>query len=295
MHLLGDELQEAQLTGQSMLEEGRKIVPVFLERADKPDRGGATIAYRSNASGSVRKLANELLPPNHTGTPTDPVQLVAYSPRNELDIVADILYEHSDLSLEELQQTTQAWPYQQKVDVFKAYMGERLNRRQRPGRAFEKIHYSFDLVGKYGAFKDLQRHRMVDDLQWQEFSPRLGYDVPKLVEEAGLTEPFEQCFDLSLQLYSALQAAKGPNVAQYAVLHGHNVRWKVTINAREAFQMLELRSSPQGHPTYRKIAQQMHAKIAEVHPLLAEAMVFMNQDEDPELAALPPNATPSSN
>ncbi len=286
MHLLGDELEEARQTGQAMLEEGRKIIPVFLERADKPDRGGATIAYRSNTYDAVRKLADELLPPNHTGAAADPVQLVAYTPRNELDIVPDMLYEHSDLSLEALQQVVQTWPYQQKADVFKASMGERLNRRQRPGRALEKIHYSFDLVGKYGAFKDLQRHRMVDDLQWQTFSPRLGYDVPKLVEEAGLTEQFEQCFDLSLELYSALQAAKGPVIAQYAVLHGNNVRWKVTINGREAFQMLELRSSPQGHPTYRKIAQQMHAKIAEVHPLLAEAMSFMNQGEDPELARL---------
>jgi dTMP kinase len=286
MRLLGDELDEARQTGQALLDEGRKIIPVFLERADKPDRGGAAIAYRSSTFNAVRKLADELLPPNHTGEPTEPVELVAFTPRNELDIVGDILYGHSDLPLEALQEEVARWPYERKVEIFTAYIGERLNRRHRPGRALEKIHYSFDLVGKYGTFKDLQRHRMVDDLEWQQFSPRLGYDVPKLVEEAGLTAQFEQCFDLSLQLYSALQAAKGPVLAQYAVLHGHNVRWKMTLNAREAFQMLELRSSPQGHPAYRKMAQQMHAKIAEVHPLLAEAMVFMNQGEDPELARL---------
>jgi thymidylate synthase ThyX len=286
MRLLGDELDEARQTGQELLNEGRKTVPVFLERADKPDRGGAAIAYRSNTFNAVRRLADELLPPSYTSVPAEPVELVAFSPRNELDVVADILYEHSDLPLEALQAEVATWPYERKVEVLNAYVGERLNRRHRPGRALEKIHYSFDLVGKYGTFKDLQRHRMVDDLQWQQFSPRLGYDVPKLVEEAGLTPQFEQCFDLSLQLYSALQAAKGPVLAQYAVLHGHNVRWKVTINAREAFQMLELRSSPQGHPAYRKMAQQMHAKIAEVHPLLAAAMVFMNQGEDPELARL---------
>lgn len=286
MHLLGDELQEARQTGEELLAEGRKIIPVFLERADKPDRGGATIAYRSTTFNAMRNLAADLLPANHTTAADDSVTLVSYTPRNELEIVPDMLYEHSDLSLEALQTEVATWPYDRKTTVFNAYMGERLNRRQRPGRALEKIHYSFDIVGKYGAFKDLQRHRMVDDLEWQEFSPRLGYDVPKLVEEAGLTDQFEECFDLSLQLYSAIQAAKGPVLAQYAVLHGHNVRWKVTINGREAFQMLELRSSPQGHPTYRKIAQQMHAKITEVHPLLGEAMRFMNQGEDPELARL---------
>jgi thymidylate synthase ThyX/thymidylate kinase len=285
MHLLSDDLPEAQTAGQSLLEEGRKVMPVFLERADKPDRGGATIAYYANTRHAVQDLAQQLLPNTHT-PPTEPVSLVSYTPHNELDIAAEILYDHSDLPLHLLQQEVSAWPYQQKVDVLQTYVGERLNRRHRPGRALEKIHYNFDLIAKYGAFKDLQRHRMVDAMTWQEFTPRLGYDIPKLVEEAGLVDPFEQCFELSLELHGALQASQGSLIAQYAVLHGHNVRWKVTMNARESFQMLELRSSPQGHPAYRKLAQQMHEKIAEVHPRIAEAMTFMNQGEDAELARL---------
>ena len=165
-------------------------------------------------------------------------------------------------------------------------MGERLNRRHRPGRAVEKAHYSFDLVCDYGIFRDLQRHRMVDDLNWQQLTPRYGYEIPKLVEEAGLTEEFEACFAASLKLYSSLQKAGYPLEAQYATLLGHKMRWKVTMNAREAFQMLELRTSPQGHPGYRKLAMQMYDKIAEVHPLLAEAMIFINSDEDPALTRL---------
>ena len=285
MHLLSDELPEARTVGQQILEEARKVAPVFLERADKPDRGGAAIAYRANTYATVRQLAGELLPVSHTFE-TEPVTLTNYTPRNELDIVGDMLYEHSDLPLDELQREVATWPFQQKVDVFKAYMGERLNRRHRPGRALEKIHYSFDLICDYGIFRDLQRHRMVDDLEWQALSPRLGYDVPKLVEEAGQTEAFEQCFDLSLELYSAMQAAGRSLEAQYATLLGHKMRWKVTYNAREAFHLHELRTSPQGHPGYRKLVQQMHEKVAEVHPLLAESMKFVNQGEDPELARL---------
>ena len=286
MHLLSDELPEARAVGQQILDEARKTAPVFLERADKPDRGGATIAYRANTFSTLKQLAAEFLPASHTPEEAGPVTLVNYTPRNELDIVADMLYEHSDLSLEELQQVVSTWPYARKVDVFTAYMGERLNRRHRPGRALEKIHYSFDLVCDYGIFRDLQRHRMVDDLEWQPLSPRLGYDVPKLVEEAGQTEAFEECFDLSLQLYSSMQAAGYQLEAQYATLLGHKMRWKVTYNAREAFHLHELRTAPQGHPGYRKLVQQMHEKVAEVHPLLAEAMTFVNQGEDPELARL---------
>jgi len=286
MHLLSDELPEARAVGQNLLEQGRKIVPMFLERADKPERGGAAIAYRANTAQSVKELAKQYLPDSHAGASTEAVNLVDYWPKNELLLVPDMLYEHSNLSLEELQSNVNAWPYDQKLEVFKAYVGERLNRRHRPGRALEKAHYSWDLVCDYGIFRDLQRHRMVDDMNWQLLTPRYGYEVPKLVEEAGLTEDFEACFDISLKLYSVLQRAGYSLEAQYATLLGHKLRWKVTYNAREAFHLHELRTTPQGHPGYRKLVLQMHDKLAEVHPILAESMKFVNQDESPELTRL---------
>ncbi len=286
MHLLSDELPEARIAGQKLLDQGRKIVPMFLERADKPERGGATIAYRANTAKAVQKLAKEYLPESHAPAASDAVSLVDFWPKNELLLVPDMLYEHSNLSLEQLQSNVNDWPYDQKVEVFKAYMGERLNRRHKPSRAIEKAHYSWDLVCDYGIFRDLQRHRMVDDMNWQLLTPRYGYDVPKLVEDAGLTDQFEACFEVSLKLYGFLQQAGYPLEAQYATLMGHKMRWKVTYNAREAFHLHELRTSPQGHPGYRKLVMQMHEKLAEVHPLLAEAMQFVNTDEDAELTRL---------
>src|SRR5207342_2710498 len=132
-----------------------------------------------------------------------------------------MLYEHSNLSLEALNTAVNDWSYDKKAEAFKTYMGERLNRRHRPGRALEKAHYSFDLVCDYGIFRDLQRHRMVDDLNWQLLTPRYGYEVPALVEEAGLAEQFEACFDISLKLHSQLQKAGYNLEAQYATLLGH--------------------------------------------------------------------------
>jgi hypothetical protein len=285
MSLLSDPMPEARKTGQALLDHARQIIPTFLERADRPDRGGATIAYRANKQAAVRKLADKYLPAQHTDT-ARAVQLTDVWPRNELDIIPDMLYEHSNLSLEELRTEVSGWPYARKLEVFDAYMGERLNRRHRPGRALEKIHYSWDLMCDYGIFRDLQRHRMVDDLEWQELTPRYGYEVPKLVEEAGLADQFEACFDLSLKLYSILQNAGYYHEAQYATLLGHRMRWKVTYNAREAFHLHELRTSPQGHSGYRKLVGQMHERLSEIHPMLGEAMKFVNQDEDPELSRL---------
>lgn len=286
MHLLSETLDESQTVGQQIMVEARKVIPAFLERVDLPERGGATIGYRAHTYKNVNKLANKYLANVYADAVQDDITLDSYWPKNELDLVADMLYEHSDLPLAELTKQVEQWPYEQKLEVFQAYIGERYNRRHKPGRALEKAHYSWDLVCDYGIFRDLQRHRIVEDLEWQMLSPRYGYDIPQLIEEAGLTEEFEACFDASLKLYSDLAAGGYPQEAQYATLLGHRMRWKLTYNAREAFHLHELRTSPQGHPGYRKLVKQMHDKLAEVHPLLAEAMIFVNKGEDPELTRL---------
>jgi dTMP kinase len=285
-HLLSDDLIESRETGEALLKEARKVIPMFLERADKPERGGAFIAYRSETNKSVQKLAEKYLSETYAKDKQEPVTLTDYYPKNELDLVADMLYSSSSLSLNEIRAELDKLGYDQKLEIFNSYIGERLNRRHRPGRALEKAHYSWDLICDYGIFRDLQRHRMVDDLEWQQLSPRYGYEIPSLVEEAGLSGIFEACFDESLKLYSLLQKSGYSDAAQYATLLGHQMRWKITYNAREAMHLHELRTAPQGHPGYRKLVKQMHDTLAGVHPLLAETMKFVNKDEDAELTRL---------
>ncbi len=285
MHLLSDELPEARITGQKLLDESRKVVGTFLERADKPERGGALIAYKANTYKSIKKLSERLLPSQHTSLHQS-VTLTDVWPKNELDLCADILYEHSDMPLLEIRAHVAKLNIKQKEEIVRTYFGERLNRRHRPGRALEKAHYSWDLFCDYGIFRDLQRHRMVDDMEWQMLTPRHGYEIPKLVDEAGLSDAFEKCFEISLELYSVMQNADYALEAQYATLLGHRMRWKVTYNAREAFHLHELRTTPQGHPGYRKLVLEMHEKLSEVHPMIGEGMKFVNTDEDAELTRL---------
>jgi len=286
MHLQSDEMNEARITGESLLKEARKVVPTFLERADKPDRGGAWIAYRAQTKEKLAELASKKNLQPMKGDGDEPVKLTNFWPKNEMDVLLHMLYEQSTLSLEEIEQAVSSWSYDEKEEVVKTYIGERLNRRHKPGRALETVHYNFDLVCDYGIFRDLQRHRMVDSLEWQALTPHYGYDIPKLVTEAGLDDLFEQCFDLSAELYHFLLANDYIVEAQYATLLGHKMRWKMMLNAREAYHFMELRTSPQGHPGYRKLTKQMYDKIAEVHPLIAGGMIFVNKGEDPELTRL---------
>lgn len=286
MHLQSDEQAEARTVGQQLLEQGRKVLPTFLERADKPDRGGAWIAHRAQTRAKLAEIAREKNLQPIKGDADEPVTLTDFWPKNELDVLPHILYEQSTLSLDELSQAIGEWSYSEKETALKAAFGERLNRRHKPGRALEFAHYNFDLVCDYGIFRDLQRHRIVDGLEWQLLTPHYGYEIPKLVTEAGLDDQFEACFDLSAKLYQYLLENGYNYEAQYATLLGHKMRWKVMLNAREAFHFMELRTSPQGHPGYRKLAKQMYDKIAEIHPIIAGGMIFVNQGEDPELTRL---------
>ena len=285
MRLRASESTEANLAGDDILREARKVIPTFLERADLPERGGAFSAYMKENSQAMSKLATAYLKSSYSSD-FNPVTLKKVWPANELDLVPYMLYDQTSLSLNELESEVAGWSMSKKLKVFSAYIGKRLNRRQKPGRALEHAHYTWDIMCDYGIFRDMQRHRMVDDLRWQALTPRYGYDIPELVEEAGLAESFEKCFDLATALYSKLQADGFVYEAQYATLLGHRMRWTVTYNAREAFHLHELRTSPQGHPEYRKLMQKMHEELAQKHPMLAEAMQFVNQDEDPELTRL---------
>jgi dTMP kinase len=269
IRLLSDPLPEARDAGHNILDQARQVLPSLLGDTDKPNLGATVIAYRTDTAAAVAQLADNYLPDNHAVGIVEPVTLTSYWPRNEIDLVPDMLYEHSNLPLAELRSVVDKWAYQQKAEVFQVYAGERQNRNARPGRALEKAHYSWDIVCDYDTFRELMKYRLVDDLEHQELTPRYGYEVPDLIEDAGLADTFEACFDISLKLHSILQAAGFREESQYAVLRGHRLRWKLTYNAREAFHIHET-----AVPTRQKLVRQMHEKLAEIHPLLAEAMRF---------------------
>ena len=75
-------------------------------------------------------------------------------------------------------------------------VGERANRRHRPGRGFEALRYRFEVVSDYGAFRDLQRHRMLT-VQWQALTPDLGAAVPEEVVEAGCGDLYRGALERS--------------------------------------------------------------------------------------------------
>lgn len=172
-----------------------------------------------------------------------------------------------------------------RVALIRAYVGNRDNRRHKPGRAFERTDYRFDVLSDYGAFRDLQRHRMLT-IEWQPLTPHHGYVRPELLEEAGQAHIFDEAMDRSALLYDTLRPDFSLQAA-YAVSMAYRIRYVMQFNAREAMHMLELRSAPQGHPSYRRVALEMHRLIGEQagHRAVAAAMSHMT-NEAPELERL---------
>jgi len=189
--------------------------------------------------------------------------------------VAAALYAASDRSDRELQAIARGLTAAQRADVLRAYVGTRKNRRHRPGRAFERTSYRFDVLGDYGAFRDLQRHRLLT-LEWQRLSPRYGWVMPDAVAEVGAVADWTRVMEASADLHDAIVDAGRPDVASYAVAMAYRVRFYMDMNAREAMHVIELRTTPQGHPAYRRICQAMHRLIAEQagHRAIAAAMTF---------------------
>ncbi len=282
LRLRAHPLPEARRYGELLLGELRKVIPSFLARVDRPDRGGAWSAYLAANRTAMQDVARELFEAGGGAGPGGQpplVRLVDFDPEGEDKVVAAMLWPFISLSEAEVRAKVAGLSAEARQQVVQAYVGERANRRHRPGRALERTAYRFEVVSDYGAFRDLQRHRVLT-IEWQSLGTELGYHLPEVVAAAGLGNEFEAAMDASRELHQAL-AGPFPAQAAYAVPLAWRIRYVMQMSAREAMHVLELRSGAQGHPAYRRIAQEMHRLIAEQagHRAIAAAMRFVDHGD----------------
>src|SRR5690349_9149068 len=235
LHLLAHPLPEAHRNGQMILEAVQAVMPSFVTRVERPDRGGEWIAY----------------PAAGVGEEETRIRLAALSGAERTELLSDLV-------------------------------GVRANRRHRPGRGFEALRYRFEIVSDYGAFRDLQRHRMLT-VQWQRLTPHLGAGVPDEVQLAGCGDDYRRALDVSRTEWERLTGEGHEREAAYALCLGFRIRYVLDLNAREAMQLIELRSGREGHPSYRAVAHEMHRLIGEVHPAVAATMTHVDHETEPRL------------
>jgi thymidylate synthase ThyX len=276
LRLRASPLAEARACADLALAELRKVIPAFLRRVDAPDRGEAWSAYLRETRAATAAAAAEAVG-GLTPEPRPEVLLTDFDPEGEIKVVAAALYAASGLPDDQLLVRVRGMTAKEREAILAAYVGERRNRRHKPGRALERTHYRFDVLTDYGAFRDLQRHRLLS-LEWQPLGPRHGYAIPEAMDEAGGAADWRRVMEASADVHDALIAAGLAPVAPYAVSMAYRIRFYMEMNAREAMHVLELRTAPQGQPAYRRVCQAMHRLIAEEagHRGLAAAMRFVD-------------------
>jgi thymidylate synthase ThyX len=284
LHLLAHPLAEARAYGAMLLEELQKIIPSFVVRVPREDRGGRWVEFLRERRGAADAAAARLGLGEETAAAVPSVRLLRAHGTEE-ELLAALLYESTATGEEEALKAVSRLEPAERAELLRELIGERENRRHRPGRGFETLTYRFEIVSDYGAFRDLQRHRLLT-CQWQRLTPDLGADVPHEVVAAGLGGEYERALETSRGEHARLRGQGLVEEAPYALCLAFRIRFVLELDAREALHLIELRSGRQGHPSYRAVAHEMRRAIAGVHPNVAAAMSFVDDSTEERLERL---------
>ena len=270
--------------GDMALAELRKVIPSFVRRVDMPERGEAWIEYLRSLRAAAAAAAERYGLSDRRDAEGPSVRLL-HTERSEQDLIAACLFEATGQPEQEIRAVVSALDGEQRGRLVAELAGERGNRRHKPGRGFESLRYRFEIESDYGAFRDLQRHRLLT-CQWQRLGCELGADVPEEVEAAGFGGRYREGLELSRAEYERLTDEGLDDAAAYAVCLQYRIRYLLDLNAREAMHLIELRSGREGHPSYRAIALEMLDQIAAVHPSVGAAMTFVDRHTEARLERL---------
>jgi thymidylate synthase ThyX len=283
LHLLAHPLPEARAYGRMILDAVKAVIPSFVSRVERPERGGAWIEYLEAREQAAETWVSRLgLNRPAAGEPARPSVRLLHVDGDEDALLAALLFEAAGASEDETRIRLSALGADERAAMLRDLVGRRDNRRHRPGRGFEALRYRFEIVSDYGAFRDLQRHRLLT-VQWQRLTPHLGADVPEEVEAAGCADAMRRAYEISQTEWARLAGDGREREAAYALCLGFRIRYVLDLNAREAMQLIELRSGREGHPAYRAVAHEMHRLIAQVHPAVAGAMKHVDTEAEPRL------------
>ena len=257
--LLSHPLAEAREIGARVKAEAQRVIPTLIKYADAS-------AYLRETGEAMEALAGEYFA-STTPADTRAVSLVWHPEDAEDRLVASILYGYTAHPLPQVVERVRALSREEKVRVVDEYLRRR-GPHDQPLRALEHLTYTFDILVDFGAFRDIQRHRMVTQTP-QESAAVHGHSTPREIVRYGLSVDFDQCMTRAQSAYRAI-ARDLPREAQYVLPLAFRKRVLFTWNLREIHHFVQLRSGRQGHVSYRSIAQQVFRELERVHPLLAQ-------------------------
>jgi thymidylate synthase ThyX len=271
--LLSHPLAEARDVGAQMKAEAQEVIPTLIKYAD-------TNAYLRDTGDAMEALAARVLE-DVAPAETPAVSLVCCPEDAEERLVAAVLYGYAALPLAQIEERVRALSREERVCIVDEYL-KRRGPHDQPLRALEHLTYTFDILVDFGAFRDIQRHRMITQTP-QESTAIHGYSTPPEIVRYGVSAAFDESMMRAQAAYEAI-AEDLPHEAPYVLPLAFRKRVLFTWNLREIHHFVQLRSGRQGHIAYRQIAQQVFKEMERVHPLLAK---YIRVDlEDYSLARL---------
>ncbi len=266
IHLKSSPLAEARERAAELEAELQKVIPTFIKR-NKADPKKADIDRR------MTKLAVDLF--GGMASTDAPVTLV---PRAEYleEVTASCLFPYTSISLSKILEALHGLSLEKKMEIVETYRGSRESRRDRTGRGLEAGYpFTFDLVGGFAEYRDLERHRMLTQ-QRQRLTTDLGFILPPEMEAVGLGKEVQEVESLMSSLNSDLRRAGLEQAAQYATLFNHRLRFLLGMNLRELQHLAELRTQPSGHFSYRGMVMEMARRVQERDPWTKELLGFVD-------------------
>jgi len=257
--MLSHPLEEMQEIGKEIKQVALQITPTLIQFADKND-------YFIKTRQALEKRAEKLMADAEI-SPADPVKIVNYDKDAENKLVTALLYPGSRYSYEQIYEKVKSMSDSERAEI----VDEALKRRgdhDAPIRELEHVYYTYDILMDFGAFRDVQRHRICTQSN-QEITTAHGYSMPEDIPEAGFKDKFCEAMDKAHAAYEKIYE-KFPKEAQYVVPMAYLKRTLFTWNYRELHHFISLRSGKKGHISYRRIAQECWNKLNEIHPLLAK-------------------------
>lgn len=229
------------------------VAPTLARHADADE-------YAPNLRADLAEWAGDHLPPNPQ-TATKSVDLI--QPADHLaDICATLLYPVTDWSYRDLYNLASEWTATRRKEVLDVALGSRSRRDELP-RHFRSAPYVLDMVMDIGAYRDLHRHRRCQQFR-QQYTNRLGYETPELVDECNANTIFTQALQ---DADNAIQRLPQP-AAQYLLPFAARSRFLFKMDFAELEYISRLRSGVKGHFSYRKIAWEMKQALEKLDPLL---------------------------
>ena len=267
--------------------QGHPVVPQ-AGRPDRPRRGrGATTSPTTRDA--MDELAERLVPGGDAASSRRRrCTLVDFDPDAEVKLLAAMLYPYTNLPEHQIERRVRAMSADERVAVVRAYVGDR---EQPPPQAGPRARADRLPVRRAGRLRRVPRPAApphADDRVAAADARATATPGPRRSTRPAAPTRSTSAMDRSARALRRACTSEFPDQAPYAVSLAYKVRFVMQFNAREAMHLLELRTTPQGHPAYRLVAQEMHRLIAEQagHPAVAEMMRFVDHSPEPELERL---------